>query len=304
MAQQPLPSGYLDTPQKLQAYLNSCPPGLTKLHLNARQISSLAGVHFPHELKRLDLSDNLIASLEGVQFPSTLEHLFLANNRITTLQGVQFPSGLTNFKFQDNPLISLAGMINPSSIINNYFMVHYHSLYLRDIEGVRLSLQAARQSQKASLKKMSDLTQQSMQNHLNAVTSFLRDGMQARAQQHEELNKEAEKKGRKMIFIRGLGKTYTVPFNAELSVQSVLDYLNNHYYISVLNNCDGMWLVFSGKKLETEHTLAAYNVQAESTLHIMCNMMIGNYQGGKRTKRTRNKRSNKSKSKKNGHRRN
>ena len=143
-----------------------------------------------------------------------------------------------------------------------------------------------------------------MQNRLNAVTSFLRDGMQARAQQHEELNKEAEKKGRAMIFIRGLGKTYTVPFNPELSVQSVLDYLNNHYYISVLNNCDGMWLVFSGKKLETEHTLAAYNVEAESTLHIMCNMMIGNYQGGKRTKRTRNKRSNKSKSKKNGHRRN
>jgi Leucine-rich repeat (LRR) protein len=306
MAQQPLLSGYLDTPQKLQAYLNSCPPGLTKLHLNARQISSLSGVHFPHELKRLDLSDNLIASLEGVQFPSTLEHLFLANNRITTLQGVQFPSGLTNFKFQDNPLISLAGMINPSSIINNYFMVHYHSLYLRDIEGVRLSLQAARQSQKASLKKMSDLTQQSMQNQLNAVTSFLRDGMQAHAQQHEDqLNKEVEEKGRAMIFIRGFGKTYTVPFNTELSVQSVLDYLNNHYYISVLNNCGGMWLVVSGKRLETERTLADYNVQAESTLHIMCDM-IGNYQnGGKRTKRTikpRNPRSKpKTKSKKNGH---
>ena len=186
-------------------------------------------------------------------------------------------------------------------------MVHYHSLYLRDIEGVRLSLQAARQSQKASLKKMSDLTQQSMQNQLNAVTSFLRDGMQARAQQHEDqLNKEVEEKGRAMIFIRGFGKTYTVPFNTELSVQSVLDYLNNHYYISVLNNCGGMWLVVSGKRLETERTLADYNVQAESTLHIMCDM-IGNYQnGGKRTKRTikpRNRRSNKSKSKKNGHKR-
>ena len=46
---------------------------------------------------------------------------------------------------------------------------------------------------------------------------------------------------------------------------------------AVKNGSYGMWLVFSGKRLETEHTLAAYNVQAESTLHIMCNMMIGNY---------------------------
>ena len=320
---QPLLSGILDTPQKLQAYLNSCPPGLTKLHLNARQITSLAGVifplglrdvrlednliaslegvHFPHELKRLYLFNNKIDSLEGVQFPSTLEYLYLANNRITTLQGVQFPRGLTNFNFQDNPLISLAGMINPSSIIKNYFLVHYHSLYLRDIEGVKLTLQAARQSQKATLKEMSDLSQQSMQNQLKAVTSFLREGMEARAQQHEyQLNQEVEEKGRAIFFIRGFGKIFTIPLNTAMTVQWVLDYLNNHYYISVLNNCGVMCLVFSGKRLEPERTLADYNVQTDSTLHITCDM-IGNYQnGGKRTKRTikkHNKRSNTYKSK-------
>ena len=314
---QPLPSGYLDTPQKLQAYLNSCPPGLTKLHLNVRQISSLAGVifplglrevhladnliaslegvHFPHELKRLYLSNNQIDSLEGVQFPSTLEYLYLANNRITTLQGVQFPRGLTNFNFQDNPLISLAGMINPTSIIKNYLLVHYHSLYLRDIEGVMVTLQAARQSQKATLKEMSDLSQHSMQNQLKAVTSFLREGMEARSQQHaEQLAKEVEERGKAIILIRGLGKIFTVPLNTAMTVQWVLDYLNNHYYISVLDNCGVMRIIFNGKQLEPGRTLADYNVQSGSSLNIVCAATNPTQGGSKKRPNKSKKRRNKS----------
>jgi len=147
-----------------------------------------------------------------------------------------------------------------------------------------------------------------MQNQLNALTAFLRDGMQARAQQHEyQLNQEVEEKGRAIVFIRGFGKIYTVPLNTELSVQWVLDYLNNHYYISVLNNCGVMRLIFNGKRLEPDHALADYNVQTENTLHIMCDMIGISQNGGKRTKRTSknyNRRSkSKSKSKKNGHKR-
>ena len=46
---------------------------------------------------------------------------------------------------------------------------------------------------------MSDLSQQSMQNQLNAVTSFLREDMTVRARQHAEQiykNKETDTKQR------------------------------------------------------------------------------------------------------------
>lgn len=263
------------------------PVGLTVLELGYNSIASLQGVHFPHELKKLYLLNNQIASLDGVQFPSTLEYLYLANNRITTLQGVQFPRGLSHFNFQDNPLISLAGMINPNTNIKNYFMNYYNSLYLRDIDGEKSSLKAARQSQKATLKEMSDLSQHSMQNQLKAVTSFLREGMEARARQHEEqVKKDNEERGKPIFFVRGpTGKIYHVPLNTTMSIQAVLDYLNSHYYISALEDCGVMHLIFSGQRLEPERTLADYNVQAESTLNLVCKFRPNRFQGGSKKRR-------------------
>jgi len=306
--QQP-PLRMLDTHQKLQAYLDSCPPGLTKLNLGVTQIHSLQGVnfppglrelrlndnlittlqgvHFPHELDKLYLSNNQIASLDGVQFPSTLTYLYLDQNRITTLQGVQFPRGLVGLKCQDNPLISLAGMINPNTNVKHCFMSYYNSLYLRDIDGEKSSLKTARQSQKATLKEMSDLSQQSIRNQLKAVTSFLREGMEARARQHEEqLGKEVEERGRAIFYIHGpSGKKYTVPLNTSITIQEVIDYLNDHYYISVLGNCGVMRLVFSGKQLEPERTLADYNVQSGSSLHLVCKIVPKSTQGGSKKRR-------------------
>ena len=349
--QPPIPAGPLN-PEKLQAYLNSCPPGLTKLHLSAMKynpitslegvqfphglrelnlannritslqgvqfppglrdlhlgqnqitslegvqfplglisldlshnaITSLQGVHFPPGLIRLYLYDNQIASLEGIQFPSTLDYLYLANNRITTMQGVQFPRGVAHFNCQDNPLTSLAGMINPNQIIKNYFMTYYNSLYLRDIEGEK----AARQSQKAELQKMSDLSQQSMQNQLKAVTSFLREGMASRAMEHNESVKQRKSD----IFVRlADGTLYHVPLTTGMTVQNVLDYLNEHYYISVLNPNHGVVrLMFNNEQLDPSRTLASYNVENEATLHAMGKIIQG--RGGKRRIATRSKRS-------------
>ena len=287
--QQPPFLGPLDTTEKLQAYLNSCPPGLSWLSLQRCNIKSLAGVKFPSELKTLYLLDNEISSLEGVQFPTGLDTLLLANNRITTLQGVQFPPGLRSFNLQNNPLTSLAGIIKPNGMIKKYFMDTYPHLYFRDIEGEK----AARQSQKAESERMNYLSQQSMQNQLNSIMSFLREGMEARARQHDEQLNEAAERGRQVFFVLGFTrKTYRIPYDSTMTIQEVLDYLNSHYYISALEDCGVMQLVFSGKRLEPERKLADYNVQTESTLNLVCKFKPNLFQGGskKRTKKTKQQR--------------
>lgn len=389
--QPPITGRPLDTPERLQAYLNSCPSGLTKLNLNGLHIPSLRGVNFPPDLieltfynsqinhlqgvrfppglKILDLTHNQIESLEGVQFPSELIKLSiilnklkslegvqfppglielnLGQNKISSLAGVQFPSGLRILKVDSNipmtslvgvqfppelveldltnnhnitslegvqfpstlmrlsmhgcPLASLTGIISPNKYVKQALKQQYLHLYLRDLHQETSVLKAARQSQKATIKEMSDLSQQSMHNQLNAVTSFLREDMTARAQQHAEQPDTRSS----TIFVRVNGKPYPVPLNVTMTVQSVLDYMNEHYYISVLvPNCSVMKLVKEGRVMDPAHALADYDVLNEETLHAMCVMPVQT--GGKRTKRTikpRNRRSNKSKSKKNGHKR-
>ena len=292
--QQPPTSGAFDTTEKLQAYLDSCPPGLRYLSLQTRQIKSLAGVKFPPELTTLFLNKNQIETLEGVKFPSSLSLLMLDDNRITSLQGVKFPHGLQSFSIKNNPLQSVAGMITPNGIIKKYFIDNHPNLYVRDIEGEKSAFKAqkaefkaARQSQKAELKQTSDLTQQSVQNQLKAVTSFLREGMAARAMEHNESVKQRKSD----IFVRlADGTLYHVPLTTGMTVQNVLDYLNEHYYISVLNPNHGVVrLMFNNEQLDPSRTLASYNVENEATLHATPRY-IGQG-GGKRRIATHSKRS-------------
>ena len=365
---QPTVPGQLETVQKLQTYLNSCPPGLTHLNLSGSigghplrpaqhliQLHSLAGVQFPHELTTLNLSHNQITSLSGVQFPPGLTELFLqhnqiasltgvqfppgltllylrnnritslqgmqflpnlqhldlggnqiaslavvqfprglstldlSTNQITTLEGVQFPRAISNLNIGGNPLTSLAGVIGLNNIIDANLMKSYPSLYLRDIEGEK----AARQSQKAEFARMNELTQQSMHNQLKAITSFLREGMEARARQHEEQLQKDNERGRHVFFVRGpTRKTYPIPFDPTMTIQAVLDYLNTNYYISALEDCGGIQLSFSAHKLEPERKLADYNVQTESTLNMFYKFKPNLFQGGskKRTKKSKQQR--------------
>ena len=360
---QPPITGSLDTPKKLQAYLNLCPrelteielhnakittkslqgirfpPGLKELNLEQNQITSLEGVHFPIGLTELILMQNQIGTLSGAKFPRGLKRLDLSSNKIWTLSGTEFPPTLEDLDLEDNPLRDLGTyytqMINPNKYVIEYLKRNFTQLYFRDLydhhkaskiaeksalktarQSQKAVLKAARQSQNAELKtarqfqkaelhKMTDLSQQSMRIQMHAVTSFLREGMNARAQQHaEQLLKDRQGKPDKYeqsLFYAQLNeKTYPVPMIEEMSIQDVLDYLNEHYYISVLHNCGGMHLHKPGAgKLESGRTLKECGVVSEDVLHIQC----GSQKGGFAHSKKHNKRSNKSKSKKNGHKR-
>lgn len=281
------------------------PIGLLRLILSSNEITSLTGVQFPPSLTELRLDNNQISPLNrwgspfgGVIFPPSLTELHLENNNLRSLHGLHFPPNLTSLGLERNPLYSLKGIQNPNEYVMEYLKHNFPSIYFRDLhaqhKGAKMAetsaLKAARQSQKAELQKMSDLTQQSMQNQLKAVTSFLREGMTARAMEHDESVKQKKSD----IFVRlADGALYHVPYAKEMTVQNVLDYLNEHYYISVLNPNHGVVrLIFEGVELDPSRNLISYNVINESTLYAKPKY-IGQG-GGKRRiathKRSKNKR--------------
>ncbi len=324
------------------------PPGLQYLNLEQNQITSLDGVQFPYTLIDLGLDQNSITSISGVKFPRGLKRLRLSSNKIWTLSGTEFPPNLEELDLEDNPLRDLGyvdegddgrytRLINPNKYVIEYLKRNFAQLYFRDLyehhkesktaeklalkaarQSQKTEAKAARQSQKAEFKRSTDLSQQSVQTQMRAVTSFLREGMAARAQQHaEQLLRDRQEKPttyEESLFYAKLGeKTYPVPMNEELLVQDVLDYLNEHYYISVLHNCGGMHLAKPGVgKLDSGRTLKDCGVVSEEVLDLVCGTRA-TQQGGFRRKyvsKKHNKRSqtrrnkSKSESKKNGHRRN
>jgi hypothetical protein len=249
------------------------------LNLGQNKISSLAGVQFPPGLKILKVDSNRpMTSLVGVQFPPELVELDLTNNHnITSLEGVQFPNTLMRLSMHGAGLKSLAGIISPNKYVKQSLKQQFLHLYLRDLHPEMSALKAARQSQKAEVAQWNDLSQQSMQNQLNALTSFLRKDMETRAQQHAD---QIYKNEEPPIFVRVNGTSYPVPLNVTMPVQSVLDYMNEHYYISLLvPNCSVMKLVKEGRGMDPLHTLANYGVLNEETLHAMCVMPV-HYQNG------------------------
>jgi hypothetical protein len=107
------------------------------------------------------------------------------------------------------------------------------------------------------------------------------------------------------IFVRVNGTPYPVPLDVNMTVQSVLDYMNEHYSSVLVPNCSVMKLYKEGKGfMNPAEILENYQVLNEDTLYLRCVMHVKN--GGKRTKRTKRTikpRNIKSKSKKNGHKR-
>ena len=353
-------------PEKLQKYLDRCPPTLTALKMVVAHIQFMEGVRFPANLIKIDLGSNYIASLKGVQFPPNLTELDLSYNRINSLEGaifpstlttlnlswndiqnldrIQFPPRLTELLLNDNRLIHMSGVqfppglttldlsnseergdermgygynqlksfnevkfppsltelnlqrnrfetlgkiIEPTpnvlQLIEHQFPkiveVYRNTLTRQSQQTEQALTRQSQQTEQATLKQISDFNQQSMQNQLRGITSFLREGMEARAQQHaEQLEREGEERGKLMIYIRLTANRmrYPVPLNATETVQSVLDYINEHYYVSSLvPNCGVIYLYKSSDKkdlllLTTTRTLADYNVVNGDTLIAEC----------------------------------
>ena len=225
-------------------------------------------------------------------------------NQLKSFNEVKFPPSLTELNLQRNRFETLGKIIEPTpnilQLIEHQFPkiveVYRNTLTRQSQQTEQALTRQSQQTEQATLKQISDFNQQSMQNQLRGITSFLREGMEARAQQHaEQLRRESENLGgRSTIEVRLIsnGIIYPVPLNTANSVQSVLDYMNEHYYISSLvPNCGVTHLYKSDIKdpLNPTSTLGENSVQKGTRLHARCVLPLNPSSGGNRRKRIRTK---------------
>jgi hypothetical protein len=85
------------------------------------------------------------------------------------------------------------------------------------------------------------------------------------------------------LFVRFGTATYTIPLDTSKTVQSVIDYLYEMHLVSLVNGCASITLQYSQQPLVPEKTLADYNIQAESTVYIRCNLPA--QQGGRNVRK-------------------
>lgn len=82
------------------------------------------------------------------------------------------------------------------------------------------------------------------------------------------------------------GINYTIPYNSTNNIQSVIDYLDETFLVSLINNCSQVNVIFESKKLEPNRTLADYGIQNESTIYLLCVQSgVANAGGGKGTRK-------------------
>jgi len=268
---------------------------LTILNLGHNFIPNLDGIQFPSNLKELSLNDNILSHVSGVRFPNGLTKLNLSNseargddrggygyNQLKSFNDVKFPPSLTELNLQRNRIETIGKIIEPSENVLQLIERQFPKI----VEQYRQNItRQSQQTRQVALKEVSDFNQISLQNQLRGITSFLREGMEARAQQHiETLKSQDETKQLIYVHLPLYGKNYPVPVdNFSQSIQSVVDYLIEHYYISsLLPDCGAIVLYNSGNRmLEPQRSLADYNIERESVLSAQCRIMKITSGGGR-----------------------
>lgn len=105
---------------------------------------------------------------------------------------------------------------------------------------------------------------------IDAIVKFLRPQIDVIIEQ-----KKQETNGRSVFFVRLYGVDYTVPYNIEMTIQDVINYLNTTYFIILSpGDCTRLRLTFGGNVLDEKNTISGANIQVESTVHAQCNGLV------------------------------
>jgi hypothetical protein len=284
------------------------PPNLKVLRINDSLLNSLHNVIFPNSLEELTVFRSQLTTLEGVTFPPNLNILGFNGNKITTLKGVVFPSTVYQLYLDDNQLTSFEDMKFPLSLIGlsikgNPFVPDTISLLknpsevvIRDI--VRTYPQTAQyfESQR-ELKELQyakeELQYAKITNHIRSIATFLQPLI-------DDIKSKEEAKlseGTPQLFITNTtnGKKYTIPFTTSQTVQSAIDYLEQNYLLSVMNNCVKIKLTrrSDNNVLDPLKTFADLNIQNEETLNAVpdnSTTAVQSSRGGRNKTKRRRKR--------------
>ena len=92
------------------------PANLRWLNLSFTNLTSLAGVELPADLQELSLSGTKLTSLEGVELPANLQGLDLSYTNLTSLEGVKLPADLQKLSLSYTNLTSLEGVELPANL--------------------------------------------------------------------------------------------------------------------------------------------------------------------------------------------
>lgn len=105
---------------------------------------------------------------------------------------------------------------------------------------------------------------------INALINFLTPQINSIIEQkNEKMKEEHETKGRSVFFVRQNDVQYTVPYNGEMTVQDVINYIKTTYFIILSPGYTSeLKLVFEGNVLDETIPISRAKIQAESFVNV------------------------------------